>query len=84
MAAAAIEAGAGQEQLVGVRPAVHPHGDRLAAPNQLGAAHAKVAPPAPRQIARLALARTVPPFHGLDCDAIRDADSSTFKRPGQR
>src|SRR5437870_1815784 len=72
------------QQLVRVGAAVVADGHRFSAPHQLGAARAEIPPAAVRQVARLALARAVPSFHGKNAEAVADAYSVHLKRSRER
>ena len=61
------------QQLMRIGAAVVADRDRFPAPHQLRAADAEIAPAPARQIARLAVARAVPPFHRQDAEAVADA-----------
>ena len=77
--------GLGREhQLMRVGAAVVSHGHGFAPPDQLRAAHAEVSPPPPRQIARLASGRAVPPLHRQNAEAIADPYGARRDRLRQR
>ena len=60
------------------------HGGGLAAPDELGAAAAEVAPAAERVLAGRAVAIGVPAFHRMNAPAIADAAAGDRHRLGQR
>ena len=61
------------KQLVRIRAAFVAHGYSLAAPNQLGAALAEVAPAPECQIGRFARLRAIPPLHGKNAEPVPDS-----------
>ena len=73
-----------EHQLIGIGPAVVAHGNRLAAPHQLGAALSEVAPAAAREIAGLAIRGAVPPFHRQDAEAVADDRAVDLQRLAER
>jgi len=60
-------------QSLEIRAAFVAHGYSLAAPNQLGAAFAEVAPATERQIGRFARLRAIPPLHGKNAEPVPDS-----------
>src|SRR5262249_5421756 len=72
------------QQLARVGAAVELHGDRFAAPDQLGAALAEMLPAPPRQIARVSVGGTVPAFHRQDAEPVAGAEAVELERPRQR
>ena len=74
----------GEQELVGVGAAVVAHGDRLAAPDQLGPAQAEVPPAPPRQVGRPAVDGAVPALHRQDGEAIADGAGRAPSGLGQR
>ena len=71
-------------ELVGVRPPVVPHGERLAAPDERRAAHAEVLPSTPRQFGGPPLRRPVPAFHRQNAEAIAGREPATRAGTGER
>src|SRR5687767_849308 len=62
-----------QHQLIRIRPAIVSDGHRFAPPHELRAADAEISPPAPSEIARMAVRRAIPPFHRQNAEAITDS-----------
>jgi hypothetical protein len=73
-----------EHQLVRIGATVVANGDGFTTPNQLRAALAEVLPAPDGQLARLALAGAVPPFHGKHTEAIAEADTADLKRFSER
>jgi hypothetical protein len=71
----------GQDQLVRIRAAVVLHGDRLASPNQFGAARAEPLPAAGRQRTGLSVDGAVPALHRQDAEAVAGANAVALERP---
>ena len=67
-------AAGGHHQLVGIGAAVVTHGHGLAAPDQLGAREAEVAPAPDRVVGRPAVFVAIPAFHRLDREAVADRE----------
>ena len=62
------------EELIRVGPALVPDRDRFAAPDELRAARAEVAPAAARQLRGAAFGRAVPALHRVNGEAIADVN----------
>src|SRR5207244_2156240 len=69
-----------EHQLVRIGAAVGADRDRLAAPDELRAREAEVAPAPPRVVAREAVVRAVPAFHRLDREAVADREAIDLER----
>ncbi len=72
------------ERLVGIGASIGSYGGGLAAPDELGAAAAKVAPPPQRVLTRGSIAVGVPAFHRMDAPAIADVIAGDLDRRGHR
>src|SRR5690606_14582339 len=70
-------------ELVGISASFGDDGYRLAAPDQLGAAPAEVAPAPLGELTRIAVGGAVPAFHGEDREAITNVATADFQRPGE-
>ena len=74
----------GEKKLIRIRAAVVPHGDRLASPDQLGAALPEISPPPPRQFRRTAVQLAIPTLHRQNGEPIADRTSSAQEGTRQR
>jgi hypothetical protein len=72
------------QQLMRIRAAVVADGDGFPAPHQLRAARPEVTPAPMREVARLAVARAVPPFHRQDAEPVADANAVHIDRASKR
>ena len=73
-----------QAELARVGAAVGPHGDGLAAPDQLGAAAAEIGPAPGGVLGGAAIGGAVPAFHGQHAEAVGQGAAEHFFGPGQR
>ena len=79
-----IRAAGGRAELAGIGPALGHDGHRLAAPDQLGAAGAKMPPTAEQRVGRQAVVGSVPALHRMDAPAVADPLAADVDRRGQR
>ncbi len=63
------------EKLVRVGAPVVPHGDRLAAPDQLCAARPEARPAPPGEVAGFTVRRAIPALHRLHAEAVADGEA---------
>jgi hypothetical protein len=70
--------------LARVGAAVVADGDGLAAPDQLGARAAEVAPAPLGELGRLARLGAIPPLHRQDAETVADAQAVGFERLRER
>ena len=72
------------QQLMRIGSSVMTDRKRFAAPDQLRPARPEIAPSPPREIARLAVRRSIPALHRQDAEAIADADAVHLDRLRER
>ena len=73
-----------EQELVGVRASVVANRNRLASPDQLGAALPEAPPAAHGEVAGFALPGPVPAFHRENAEPVSDGPAFEPARPGQR
>ena len=61
-----------EDQLMGIGPAVRPHGHGLAATDELGAAFTKTLPPPTHVVGDASGERAIPSFHGVNRHSVAD------------
>src|SRR5580700_1966547 len=72
------------QELIRIGASLATDGNRFATPNQLSPAAPESLPSANRMFAGIAVACSVPPFHGLDSEAIANLDALADDRLCQR